>query len=103
VTWWAWTFLWASLVAASAWLAFLLGRSLWRRTVALARELNTAAERFAALSEELATLAERQPQPPELAVFADPGELRRDRAASGRHRARHQTPAGRPAAPRRNG
>jgi hypothetical protein len=88
VTWWAWTLLWVVLVLGSLWVLFLLGRSLWRKAAALLSELETASERLAAVSAQLDALGERAPQPEEPAVFADPAELRRARAAQARRRAR---------------
>lgn len=103
MNWWEWVFLWATLVAVTAWTMFLLGRSLWRRAMALLTELDTASERFSALSDELGALQTAPSRGPELAVFADPAELRRERAAGGRHRARHRTPAGAPPRTHRTG
>jgi hypothetical protein len=93
VTWWVWVFLWAALTAGAAWTMFLLGRSLWRKSMALLGELGTASERFAVLSEEVNALGESSRLAPELAVFEDPADLRRQRAAGNRHRARHRAQA----------
>jgi C4-dicarboxylate-specific signal transduction histidine kinase len=94
VTWWAWTLVWIVLVLGALGVLFLLGRSLWRKGMALARELADAAERMAAVTDQLTTVA-----PPatreEPAVFAHPAELRRQRVLDrrlrpGKERARRQ-------------
>jgi hypothetical protein len=88
VTWWAWTLLWIVLVAGAGVVFFQLGRSLWRKAGALLTELGEAADRLSAVTAELnamaATAAEEEP-----AVFADPGELRRQRYLAAR-RAPHR-------------
>ncbi len=93
VTWWVWVFVWAALVAAAAWTMYLLGRSLWRKAMALLRELSLASERLTVLSEELGALATPPPGSPDLAVFDSPARLRRERAGGGGYRARHRAGA----------
>jgi len=83
-----WTLLWIVLVLGALGVLFLLGRSLFRKAVALARELGDAGERLGAVSAELQAL-QGDPEPaPEPAVFADPGRLRAERATARRHGAR---------------
>jgi hypothetical protein len=88
MTWWAWTLLWAVLVLGSLWVFFVLGRSLWRKASDLLAELGTASERLAEVSAQLDALGDRPPVREEPAVFADPAELRRERAAHARRQAR---------------
>lgn len=83
--------LWSGLLAAAAWVIVVQFRSLWRKSVALVRELSLAAERLDVLDQELATLAERSPTLEDLAIFADPRELRRARFAA--HGGRSHNPS----------
>lgn len=98
MTWWAWVLLWTALVVGAAGVMFLLARSLWRKSMALLGELGTAADRLGTLDQELGTLAERTTPADDLAVFADPQQLRQARlrtrsarcggpASQARHRA----------------
>ncbi len=86
-----WFAVWTLLVLAALGVFALLGLSLWRKGVALARELGAAAERLSAVTQRLEEA--RDAEPAELAVFADPALLRveRDRARKARARARHRT------------
>jgi len=74
---WMWVLLWGVLVLGTLATFALLGRSLWRKGMALGEEMAVASERFAALDEQLGEL--KTDQLAELAVFATPLELRQDR------------------------
>ena len=93
MTWWEWALIWVVLVIGTAWVLFLLGRSLWRKSMALFAELGTAAERLTVLSEEFETLGRATAQQADLAVFDSPARLRQERAAGPGRRARHRAPA----------
>lgn len=74
-----WFWVWAVLVVATLVVAFLLGRRLWRQTVALGRELARAGEAAGRLAErvdELRAAAERTAADTSPTVFADRGPLR---------------------------
>ena len=91
-----WFSVWTVLVLATLGGAFLLGRNLWRSTVALAHELSRAADVAAQLAErvdELQAAAEQRETGPTL--FADRAALRARRdalqeAAAGRRAEREQ-------------
>jgi len=83
-----WTVLWVLLVLGALGVLFLVGRSLFRKGVALARELGTASERLAAVSEELQALQRDEEPVADLAVFADPATLRAERITAQRHGSR---------------
>lgn len=74
-----WWLVWTLLVLGTLVGAFFLGRSLWRRAVALGREVARASEQTARLGEladEYAAAArERNPVPP-VALGREPAELR---------------------------
>jgi len=74
-----WTLVWVALVLGALGVLFLLGRSLFRKGVALARELGDASERLSAVSEGLAALQRAPEQPEDPAIFADPARLRAER------------------------
>jgi hypothetical protein len=78
VTWWVWTLVWVVLVAGALGVLFLVGRSLFRKGMALAGELGQASERLSAVAEELQTLSDTRTAD-EPAVFADPTRLRQER------------------------
>jgi hypothetical protein len=99
VTWWEWVLIWVLLAIGTGWVLFRLGRSLWRKSMALLTEFGTAAERLSVLSEELETLSRTTNLPPDLAVFDSPSRLRQERAAGPGKRARHRAPA-KPSTPR---
>ncbi len=80
--------MWIVLVLGALAVFALAGRSLWRKGAALITELETAGDRFAAVSQELEAFGDRAARQPDLAVFADPVDLRRDRAEQSRLRAR---------------
>jgi hypothetical protein len=92
VTWWLWTILWIALVTGAAGVLFVVVRSLWRKGMALARELGEAGERLSAIAGELPDRAEAGPAPEELAVFRDPAQLRAERIAAGRGGSRQSIP-----------
>ena len=76
MAWWWWVLIWVALVAAAVAVVALIGLSLWRKGIALVRELSDAAERFALISAELERLAPPAPAP---AVFDDASRLRAER------------------------
>jgi hypothetical protein len=88
VTWWVWTLLWVVLVVAALGVLFLIGRGLWRKAIALLSELGTATERLSAVADELDTINAAAERAEELAVFANPTQLRQERIVAGRRRHR---------------
>ena len=97
--WW-WVLSWAVLVLAAHGVLAVLGLSLWRRLKLLLHELSTASERFAQISAQLETVAERAEQR-EPAVFTDPLELRQERFLA--QRANQHRPSGKSASHTRPG
>jgi len=91
---WAWTVLWIVLVVGAAAFLFVIIRSLWRKVMALVRELGAAADRLSAVSAELGAMAGAAEQE-EPAIFSDPAELRRRRYLSSREPAGGSRRAGR--------
>jgi len=83
-----WTLVWVALVLGALGVLFLLGRSLFRKGAALARELGDASERLSAVSEGLAALQRAPEQPEDPAIFADPARLRAERFVARRGAAR---------------
>jgi hypothetical protein len=81
VPWYFWVLLWAVLVILGFVVLARLALSLWRKAVALAKELSTAAERFAAVSDGLQDLAEQTSEP---AVFTAASQLRQERILQAR-------------------
>jgi hypothetical protein len=81
VPWYLWVLLWAVLLILGLVVLARLGLSLWRKAVALAKELSTAADRFAAVSDGLQDLAEKTSEP---AVFTPASQLRQERILSAR-------------------
>lgn len=94
MTWWAWTLLWAVLLAGAGFVFFRIGLSLWRKAAALLTELGAAAERLSAVSAELEAVTGGRARP-EPAVFADPTELRRRRYLASKQRDRDRRPGAR--------
>lgn len=94
MTWWAWTLLWIVLVTAALGVFFLVGRSLWRKGMALLTELGTASDRLASVADELDTLNASAAQAEQLAVFASPTALRQQRYTAGRARGRSRDARG---------
>jgi hypothetical protein len=90
VAWWWWVLLWIGLLAGAAGVFALIGRSLWRKAVALVRELGTAADRLGAVSAGLQQLAATQTDEP--AVFTSASQLRQDRILAGRRDDGRRTP-----------
>ena len=90
MTWWAWLILWTAILAGSGWLFFSLGRGLWRQSTALLSELGTASERLGAVMDQLDVLGEQVKERQDLAVFADPVALRREREAAARRKVREK-------------
>jgi hypothetical protein len=76
MTWWAWVlvFLMVALVAAAV--LFGLLRSLWRKASALFTEIGTVSDRISEISARLDGVP-APTDPPDLAVFSEPSELRR--------------------------
>lgn len=58
-----WFALWTALVLAAAGEFFLLGRSLWRKSKALTRELGEATDRLTEISDRLASLNDSADMP----------------------------------------
>jgi hypothetical protein len=74
-----WLLLWTGLALGAGVLFFVIARSLWRKGMALLRELGSAADRLGAV---LDRRDERQPtEPARLAVFTDVEEARQALAA----------------------
>jgi hypothetical protein len=93
---WLWVALWVLLVAGASLFFWVVGRDVYRKGRALARVAAAEAERLTRAMEPLQAAAdELEERREELAVFADPNELRRERAkaakrkARGRHRVGH--------------
>ena len=85
--WW-WVLVWFLVIMVSIAVFAALGVMLFRKGVALARELETASVRFSAVTERLDELA-RAFTPEPSAVFEDPVDVRRrlqGRPHAGRHR-----------------
>lgn len=93
MTWWEWTLIWVVLVAGALGVFFLVGRSLFRKGMALAGELGVASERLSAVAEELQTLSDARPAE-EPAVFADPTRLRQERFLARKSRLRSERARG---------
>ena len=81
--WW-WVLIWSLVVLGSLAFLGLVGLRLYRKGAVLARELQTASERFEAVGERLDELA-RAFTPEPSAVFQDPVEVRQ-RTAGARRR-----------------
>jgi class 3 adenylate cyclase len=88
VTWWAWVLLWAAILVGAGWVFFVLGRGLWRQATSLFTEVGTATDRLGAVMEQVDALGEQASGRGDLAVFADPVALRRQREAAARRTAR---------------
>lgn len=78
--WW-WVLIWALLVVIAA--AYLASRAwgLWGQVKELTAEMQRASETVGALQVEADRLGDRPPAP-QLAVFGDPRQLRRERLAT---------------------
>ena len=77
---WLWVALWVVLAAGATGYLWVLGRDVWRKGKALAAELAEASARLNEVAAPLQDAAdELEETRAELAVFADPTELRRDR------------------------
>ena len=86
-----WFLLWTVLVLGAGVLFALIGRSLWRKGVALFWEVGSAAERLGAALEQV---DDRGPaEPAVLGVFADVEEVRRELAAGRAARSRGRGPS----------
>ena len=94
MTWWLWTLLWVVLVAAALGVFFMIGRGLWRRAMALLSELGTASDRLSAVADELDTINAAAERAEELAVFANPTQLRQQRIVDRRRRHRRGRASG---------
>ena len=79
--WW-WVLIWALLVVVAV--AYLASRvwGVWGQLKELTAELGRASQTLAALEAESDRLGDRPSSPPELAVFGDPRQLRRERVAT---------------------
>jgi hypothetical protein len=94
--WLVWLVVWVLLLAFAALVLYRCGRMLWRKTAALFTELGEAGDRMALAGELRDAVAAAQAEP-ELAVFADPAQLRRasgrgNRAGRGTGRRSRQAP-----------
>ena len=86
-----WVLLWAGLLLGAAVFFALIARMLYRRGRALAAELAAAGDRLARAADQGREVTWAQPEP-ELAVFADPAELRRRDRRGRRRPPRHRAP-----------
>lgn len=93
-----WVLIWIILVLAAVAIFAVLGRSLWRKGLALADEMASSADKLSEASARLEEARAQAPQP--LAVFEDPVRLRieRERDLKARRRARQRAAARRAAA-----
>jgi hypothetical protein len=83
VSWWLWVLIWVALFIGALVFFFLLLRQLWRKLRLLFRDLSTATDRLAAVSEELERLQDRSDSTTEpVAVFQDPLTMRAERFAA---------------------
>ena len=73
-----WLLVWVLLLAFAGLVLFLSGRMLWRKGLALVDEIGEASDRLSPALDRLDAATPDRPAP-ELAVFADPVELRRAR------------------------
>ena len=86
---WLWVTLWVLLVLGGAAVLGLIGRDVYRKGKALARVAAVEADRLTRAMEPLQAAAEElEERREELAVFADPTELRRERAKAAKRKAR---------------
>lgn len=85
-----WFLLWAILLVWAVIVLSVIGRMLYRRGRALLAEIADAGDRLARAADQ-GREASWAKQEPELAVFADPAELRRGQRERAR-RARHRAP-----------
>ena len=97
--WW-WVMIWAFLLVVAA--VFLGTRlwALWGQTKELGSELASAERRLDAVSGQLELLGERISSTQDLAVFADPATVRKERhriRAGSRHARQQRRAASRPA------
>jgi len=92
VSWWLWVLIWVLLVLCALLFLFLLVRQVWRKLRLLARELSTASERLAAVTDELQRLQDRSPDAPQPAVFDSPTEHRTRRFTATRTKQRRSRP-----------
>lgn len=82
-----WVLVWLLLLAFAGLVLFLSGRMLWRKARALFEELGAAGDRLSPALDRLDAATPDRPAP-DLAVFADPVELRRARDQDREQRAR---------------
>jgi hypothetical protein len=93
---WLWVALWIVLVLGGAAVLGLIGRDVYRKGKALARVAAEDADRLTRAMEPLQVAAEELEElRDELAVFADPHELRRERAKAAKRKARGRHRLGR--------
>ena len=93
---WFWVALWVVLVGGAAALFWVVGRDVYRKGKALARVAAEEADRLTRAMEPLQQAAEElEERREELAVFADPNELRRQRAKAAKRKARARHRLGR--------
>jgi len=93
---WFWVGLWMLLVAGAGGYLWVVGRDVYRKGKALARVAAVEADRLTRAMEPLQAAAdELEELREELAVFADPQELRRERAKAAKRKARARHRLGR--------
>ena len=76
-----WFLRWVALVLAAAAVFFFLGRDLWRKSRALARELGRASDRLAELGDRLAELDEAREDTLPHGRLDTPGDVRSQRSS----------------------
>lgn len=87
--------IWIVLVLAAVAVFAILGRSLWRKGLALADQMSSSADELAQASARLEEVRAQAQQ--QLAVFEDPVRLRQERELKARRRARQRAAARRAA------
>ena len=87
----SWVLLWAGLLLGAFVFFALIARMLYRRGRALVAELAAASDRMARAADQGLEVS-WVPKQPELAVFADPVELRLRNRRGRRGRPRHRAP-----------
>ena len=95
-----WVIIWACLFLVAGLYLGTRVRALWGQTMELGSELGAAERRLDAVQGQLEELDERIRWPEELAVFAKPAAVRRQRdrvRADGRHEREQRLAASRPA------
>ncbi|WGW13623.1 hypothetical protein LWF01_07660 [Saxibacter everestensis] len=76
MTWWMWVILWTVLVLAALAILAYLGFTLFRKGVTLMEEVADTGEKLAELTDQVEQLGDASESQAELAIFADPTQLR---------------------------